>query len=125
MTGAVRKARTGSGLLIEWGAEHRDKEGNLISRQANIEPPAPPTCLTPACLWRYFKDSLFYALICSYEDRRLVYAEANRGKDILERYRTGEPLPQNIWQAIHANWKLKCPICRRYDVDPFLFRREV
>ena len=40
---------------------------------------------------------------------------------VLERYRTGEPNPKNLWQAIHANLKLKCPVCRKYNVDPLLF----
>jgi hypothetical protein len=39
---------------------------------------------------------------------------------VLERYRTGEPAPKTLWQAIHANIKLSCPICRKYDIDPFL-----
>lgn len=120
---AARASKVSTGLSISWGAQHRDTDGNLISRQASIEPPAAPTCLTPACLWHYFMDSLYYALLCSYEARRTAYAEENRNKVILERYRTGEPFPQNIWQAIHANIKLKCPICRKYDVDPLLFRR--
>jgi hypothetical protein len=40
---------------------------------------------------------------------------------VLERYRTGQPSPKNIWQAIHANIKLRCPVCRKYNVDPLLF----
>jgi hypothetical protein len=52
----------------------------------------------------------------------VTYAEKNKHKKILDRYRTGEPSPTTIWQAIHANTKLRCPVCRRYDVDPFLFR---
>jgi hypothetical protein len=66
-------------------------------------------------------DSLFCALLSSYHRRRVYYAEKNRHKKILERYRTGEPSPKNLWQAIHANIKLKCPICRKYNVDPLLF----
>jgi len=66
-------------------------------------------------------DCLFCALLSSYHTRRVTYAEANRHKKILERYRTGEPSPKNIWQAIHAILKLKCPICNKFDRDPLLF----
>lgn len=92
--------------------------GELISRQVSIEPPAAPTCLRLSCLLRYLRDAIFFALLANYEERRITYAEANRRKLILERYRTGEPLPNTIWQAIHANIKLACPVCRRYNVDP-------
>ena len=40
---------------------------------------------------------------------------------VLERYRTGEPSPKNLWQAFHANLKIACPVCRKYNVDPLLF----
>ena len=114
-----------AGLYIRWGAEHRDGRGELISRQASIDPPEAPKCLRPPCLLKYMKDALFYSLVANYHARRVAYAEANRHKVILERYRTGEPSPQTIWQAIHANIKLKCPICRKYNVDPLLLRRQL
>ena len=113
---------TVAGLGITWGAEHKDGAGNLISRQASIEPPSPPTCIRPSCLFRYVFDTIVYALIGSYHVRRVAYAEANRNKEILERYRTGYPSPITFWQAVHANLKLSCPICRRYNVDPLLFK---
>lgn len=112
----------GGGLRIAWGAEHRSADGELISRQVSIQSPAPPTCLTPHCLWKYLWDAVLYALVANYHARRTAYAEANRHKEILERYRTGEPSPKNIWQAIHANIKLQCPVCRKYNVDLFLFK---
>jgi hypothetical protein len=59
-------------------------------------------------------ESLTFAFVSSYHRRRIAYAEENRRKQILERYRTGEPSPQTFWQAIHANIKLACPICRKY-----------
>ncbi len=52
----TRLAGTSSGLGIEWGAEHRDGDGNLISRQAVIPVPAVPKCITPKCLWKYVFD---------------------------------------------------------------------
>lgn len=118
------KAQVGGGAGVQWGATHRDKDGNLISRQVSFEPPAAPTCLRPRCLVKYFRDCLFYALLMSYHARRTAYAEANRHKKILERYRTGEPSPTSIWQAIHANIKLTCPVCRRFNVDPLVRRTQ-
>lgn len=115
-------SKTGMGLAVSWGAIHRDKSGNIISQQLSIVPPEAPTCLRLGCLWEYLKDALLYALLALYHERRVAYAEINRHKVILERYRIGEPAPQTIWQAIHANIKLACPICRKYNRDPLLFR---
>jgi len=99
-------------------------KGQLIARPTSIEAPDPPQCISVRCLWKFVMDSLFVAYLSSYHRRRVAYAEKNRpekGKVILERYRTGDPSPKNLWQAIHANIKLKCPICRKYNVDPLLF----
>ena len=124
MTKMVKVSSGTSGLSVTCGAEHRDGKGNLVSQQKTLTPPEPPQCLTPKCLWAYEKRALLYALCANYNARRVAYAEANRGKKILERYRTGEPFPQTIWQAIHANMKLSCPLCRKSNRDPLLFRRE-
>ncbi len=115
------EALTGSGFKSWYQADHRDGAGNLISTSVSVQPPAPPTCLSLRCIAKFFRDSLFCALLSAYHSRRVQYAEANRHKKILERYRTGNPSPSTIWQAIHANIKLKCPICRKIDRDPFLF----
>lgn len=117
----TRSASAGGGLQVHWGAEHRLGD-RLISRQVSIEEPPVPQCIRPSCLKRYLLDALLYALVASYHARRIAYAEKNPDKDILERYRTGEPSPRTIWQAIHANIKLACPVCRRYNVDPLLRR---
>lgn len=109
-----------SNFRLYYGADHKDKNGNLISRSISVQPPNPPSCLSLRCLIQYFKDSLFCALLSSYHSRRVYYAEANRYKKILSRYRTGYPAPETIWQAIHANIKLKCPICRKFNTDPLL-----
>jgi len=111
-----------AGCRVYFSAEHRDGTGFLISRAVDVQPPNPPNCLALKCLLKYFRDCLFCTLLSSYHSRRVAYAEANRHKKILERYRTGDPSPKTIWQAIHANIKLKCPVCRKYNVDPFLFR---
>jgi len=98
--------------------------GRLIAKTYSIQPPDPPQCLSVKCLYQFFVDTFFCALLSNYHRRRVAYAEANRRKEILERYRTGEPSPKTIWQAIHANTKLKCPICRKYNRDPFLFDKK-
>jgi len=115
--------KTSGGIKVSWGAVHRDKDGNLITRQLSIEPPEAPTCLRPSCLWKYIRSAIFYVLVANYHARRVAYAEDRRHEKILERYRTGEPSPQTIWQAIHANIKLTCPLCRKYNKDLLLFRR--
>ena len=93
-------------------------KGRLVVRQVSVQAPDPPLCLSPKCLADYFKESLFYVLLSSYHSRRVAYAEANRHKKILDRYRTGEPSPKTLWQAIHANIKLTCPVCRKFNIDP-------
>jgi len=96
--------------------------GHLIARTTSVQAPDPPQCISLRCLEKFIMDSLFVAFLSSYHSRRVAYAENNRPekKVILERYRTGEPSPKTLWQAIHANLKLACSICRRYDVDPLL-----
>ena len=96
--------------------------GELISRHVSMYPAKYPKCIRFSCLIQYLKTALLYALVAYYHGRRVTYAERNRSKKILERYRTGEPSPQTLWQAIHANIKLTCPLCNRYDVDPLLFQ---
>ena len=109
-----------AGFRVYVTGEHRDGQGNLIARSVSIQSPAPPKCARPSCLFKFMKDCLFCALLSSYHARRVAYAENNRYKKILERYRTGDPSPKNIWQAIHAILKLRCPICRKYNIDPLL-----
>ena len=101
--------------------------GQLIVTPFTIQAPEPPSCLSFKCLGKFIIDSLYIAFLSSYHARRVAYAEVNRPekKMILERYRTGEPSPQNLWQAIHANIKLKCPVCRKYNVDPLLFNKNI
>jgi len=92
--------------------------GVLIVKTYSIQPPAPPQCIRVRCLWQFSRDTLFCALLSNYHQRRVTYAQVNKNKKILERYRTGEPSPETIWQAIHAIIKLKCPVCRKYNRDP-------
>ena len=96
-------------------------QGRLIVRVVDVQAATPPACLSLRCILRYMRDSLFFALLVSYHHRRIAYATKNRNKTILDRYRTGEPSPKTVWAGIHANIKLRCPICRKYNVDPLLF----
>jgi len=81
--------------------------GRLIVKTFSVQPPKPLQCLAFRCLYRFFVDTLFCALLSSYHRRRVTYAGKNRKGKILERYRTGQPSPKTIWQAIYAITKLK------------------
>lgn len=109
MTGfsAIRVSETKGGINLSWGAEHRDGDGNLICRQASIGTPRGPTCLKPGCMFRYLKRVILYILLGLYHVKRAAYAEAHRHDVIPEKYRTGEPSPENIRQAITANLAFK------------------
>jgi hypothetical protein len=110
------------GMVASFGVDVRDKDGKLVVRNVNLAPVAAPTCIKPSCLIKYIYYSLTYAVIALYDARRVYYAtHSGRHKVILERYRTGYPMPLTLWQAIHANIKLRCPVCRKYDRDPLLF----
>jgi len=98
-------------------------QGKLIVKTFSVQPPTPPQCASFRCLSRFIRDTLFCGLLTIYHHKRVAYAEKNRHKVILERYRTGSPSPETLWQAVHANLKLRCPICRKYNKDPLLFRR--
>lgn len=115
-----KRSFSSGGSSILWGAELKDKEGNLIVRMCSVEPPAPMTCTNFSCLKKFYRDTILWGLQSAYHTRRIAYAQTNRKKEILERYRTGEPSPRTIWHCIHALIKLRCPVCRKYNVDPFL-----
>ena len=73
--------------------------GRLIARSVSIQGPPPPGCTRPECIWKFFTDSLYSALLSVYHTRRVVYAEKKRGKKIPIKYRTGSPSPENIKQT--------------------------
>jgi len=81
-------------------AEHKDKDGNLISRSVAIQAPSPPQCFRFSCLWNFYLKVVQCWLISKYHTKRVVYAEKSRHKKIPMKYRTGEDSPQNIKQAI-------------------------
>jgi len=81
-------------------------QGRLIVKTYSVQPPDAPQCISFRCLYKFVMDTLFCGLLSNYHRRRVAYAGANRHKEILERYRTGEPSPKNIRQAILADVKL-------------------
>ena len=82
--------------------------GRLIAKTFSVQPPESPRCTRPKCLYRFFKDILLCALLSYYHQKRVIYVEKHRNRNIPERYRTGEPSPENIWQAVLTILKLKC-----------------
>ena len=113
--------QTSGGITANFESEVHDANGNLVVRNVSLESPN-LTCVKLSCLWAYFKATLTYMVIAMYDRGRVYYAtHGGRHKQILERYRTGYPMPQNLWQAIHANIKVRCFVCRKYNVDPLLF----
>ena len=87
--------------------------GQLIAKPISIQAPEAPRCTRFKCLWRFVMDTLLVGFLSSYHRQRVAYAEMNRpekGKQILEKYRTGEDSPETLWQAIYANLKLKLSI---------------
>ena len=84
--------------------------GQLISRETSISPPSPPKCFK--CIWRFFKDCLFYFLLSKYHVKRIVLSELSRDKFIKPKYRTGEPSPLSIKSCL---WELiKLSIYKRF-----------
>ena len=80
--------------------EHRDGTGKLIAKTYSVQPPPPLKGLGAKSLLNYYRGVIFCELLTSYHRRRVAYAEKNRRKEILEKYRTGEPSPDTIMQAI-------------------------
>jgi hypothetical protein len=94
-------------VIVEVVAEHRDGQGNLISRSVSMQAPDPPSCTRFKCMWRFYWATQFCGILSTYHRLRIEYAERNRRKKIPLKYRTGEDAPENIRQAIIAIIKLK------------------
>lgn len=92
----------GGQKVVHWGAEHRTKDGRLISRQAIVQAPEFGPCLVLTCMWKYFKAQLIYVLTLKYHEYRVDYAEKSRNKEIPEHYRTGEKVPETFWKLVWA-----------------------
>lgn len=106
----MAKSQIGSGVHISWGADHRDGKGNLIVRQASIEPPqmpeqpAEPDPSCRECINQYIRDfdkwtkkckelMKEYQVILDYHEHRVKFAEKHRNDVIPNKYRTGEDSP--------------------------------
>ena len=99
--------QTRSGVRVTVEAEHKDKDGNLISRTASIQAPSPPKCLKFKCLRHFLWEVAFCSVLSDYHRRRVHYAETHRRKQIPIKYRTGEDSPMTITQGIKEIIKLK------------------
>ena len=111
-----KEAATSGGSVVDWGAEHRSGD-RLISRQAMMQkpkipdPPEPPECTKDECIKAYIKEYIKWQQECreiwglyncqlNYHSARVAYAGKARNIEIPERYRTGDPMPQTIGEAI-------------------------
>ena len=91
-----------------------EMKGQLIVRTTPIPKPKPPEGIKPKDFRKFIKDSLLLDILSSYHTRRVAFANANRPeiKEIPERYRTGEPSPKTLWQAVKAIIGLRYTICK-------------
>lgn len=123
-------ANTSGSISMNWGASHKDKDGNVISVQADIVAPVyilDVKCVKPLCILKglisFLWDFATYSVIFSYHSRRINYCEKNRHKKILDRYRLGEHAPTNMRQALFNHIKLTCPFCRTKEFsNPWIIR---
>lgn len=126
--------RVGAGIGTSASWEHvtdvvRDTEGNVIShrlvcRKMDIAYPIPQplpvaqACITGKCIKEYkkqldewlstYKRELDYVEILSlYDKARTEYVYRHRNDDIDEKYRTGDPFPSSIMEALKEIAKLK------------------
>lgn len=103
---ASRVADVSGGVKISFKAAHRDGNGKLISAQGTIPEPAPLTCPKLSCYLRFLHRCVRYGFLLAYETQRLKYAESHRRVDIPEKYRTGDPAPETIKDALWEIVKL-------------------
>jgi len=100
-------SKSGRRTKVAVGATLARSDGTIIVRSLPIQPPEPPQCVKFKCLWKFFLDTLFCSLESTYHGIRCEYAQKNKDKKIPEKYKTGNPRPKNIKQAIIAIIKLK------------------
>jgi hypothetical protein len=92
--------------ISAWGAEHRGKDGKLISRQVMTPEPAAPCVTSFKCILKYIHNNIIYAMTLLYHTNRVEYAEVYRDRDIPIKYRTGEDVPTTIIGLIIAILKI-------------------
>jgi len=72
----------------------------------SIPPPAPLTCPSFRCYLKFVLRVIRYGFVLEYHKRRVAYCEAHREKDIPDYYRTGEPSPETVREAVKEILKL-------------------
>ena len=82
-------------------------QGRLVVKTYSVQAPNPPQCVKFKCLYKFFLGVVFCSLLSTYHCKRVEYATHNRHKDIPTKYRTGDPSPRNIKEAIRAIANLK------------------
>jgi len=92
---------SGHGVTF-WGVSHKDKDGNLICRQAIVLPPDPIECPKWSCLWKFLGKNIMYVLTLLYHEYRVKYATSARGQNISMKYRTGTDVPVKFWPLFWA-----------------------
>ena len=108
MTNEAVISKGRQGTISALGADLRKADGQLIVRSVPILAPDPPKCIKFKCLLKFVKDVWFCALLSKYHHERAEFAQhGNKDKDIKEKYRSGNPSPKNIKQAIIAIIGLK------------------
>ena len=98
-------APAGAGISLGYESEHRSN-GKLVVRMVSIPPPAPLTCPSFKCYLRYVGRVIRYGFILGYHKRRVAYCEQHRYEDIPEHYRTGDPSPVTVREAVREIIKL-------------------
>ena len=88
-------------------AVHKDKDGNIISVQITVPPPAPMKCPYLSCYRKFLGRCITYGLLTSYQTKRVAYAEKHRHDTIPQDIRTGENMPTTNKEIIWAMIKLR------------------
>ena len=79
--------------------------GELIVRTYSIQPPEQPKNISFKELYRFVLRVLYSDWLSKYHTKRVKYAQKH--KNILDKYRTGEPSPETIKECIKEIIKLK------------------
>ena len=119
----MSEALAGGGLSVEFSVDVRKSDGTLLYREATIDmklpdKPPDPTCFTVPCINHYQrlfdrwveecrKIMEFQETLSEYHRLRCKYCMEHRNDEIEEKYRTGEPSPRTIGEALKEIEKLK------------------
>jgi hypothetical protein len=95
------------GVRIRWGISHRDADGRLIVRHVMVSAPPAVSGGNLSARWRYFAKIQLCSLLRLYHRKRVAYAETNKDRSIPEHYRSGQPAPRDICQALKELCRLE------------------